>query len=119
MPRKKSPGRKPARASGRRARRKPPRVATHEERVEHFAEEMGALGERAARAARQGRPKRLYRSGREKILGGVCGGIGEYFGVDPTLVRLLWVLFSLAVGVGVLFYIIAWIIIPRNPRHRW
>ena len=66
-----------------------------------------------------GSAKRLYRSGKEKILGGVCGGIAEYFRVDPVLVRLLWVLFALAWGTGVLLYIIAWIIIPRNPRHKW
>lgn len=63
--------------------------------------------------------KRLYRSGKEKILGGVCGGIGEYVGVDPTLIRLLWVLFSLAYGMGILLYIIMWVIVPRNPRHKW
>ncbi len=120
MPRKKVRKRrvsKPRRKATR--RRKIPKVATHEERVEHFAEEMGRLGERAASRARQGGVKRLYRSGREKILGGVCGGIAEYFRVDPTLVRLLWILFSLAGGAGVLLYIIAWIIIPRTPRHMW
>jgi len=63
--------------------------------------------------------KRLYRSGNDKILGGVCGGIGEYMGVDPVLVRLLWVVFAFAFGGGILAYIIAWIIIPRNPGHRW
>jgi phage shock protein C len=63
--------------------------------------------------------KRLYRSGREKILGGVCGGIGEYLNVDPTLIRLLWILISLAYGMGILLYIIMWIIVPRNPRHGW
>jgi phage shock protein C len=96
-----------------------PRVATHEERVEHFAEEMEALGRRATEAARNGGIKRLYRSGREKILGGVCGGIAEYFRMDPSLVRIAWILISLAWGVGVLAYLIAWIIIPRNPRHKW
>lgn len=65
------------------------------------------------------KPKRLYRSGKEKILGGVCGGIAEYFNVDPTLVRLLWVFFILAFGTGLLAYIIAWIIIPRNPNYKW
>ncbi len=65
------------------------------------------------------RTKRLYRSGRNRILGGVCGGIGEYFGVDPVMIRLLWVLFSLVCGSGILAYIIAWIIIPRNPNHNW
>jgi len=63
--------------------------------------------------------KRIYRSGKERILGGVCGGIGEYFDVDPTIIRLLWVLFALGAGTGILVYIIAWIIIPRNPKHKW
>ena len=63
--------------------------------------------------------KRLYRSGKEKILGGVCGGIAEHVGTDPTIIRLLWVLFSLAYGAGILLYIIMWIIVPRNPRHKW
>jgi phage shock protein C len=63
--------------------------------------------------------KRLYRSGKNRILGGVCGGLGEYFNVDPVIIRLLWVLFSFAYGTGVLAYIIAWIIIPRNPKHKW
>jgi phage shock protein C len=63
--------------------------------------------------------KRLYRSGKDKILGGVCGGIGEYLSVDPTLIRLLWILISLAYGMGILLYIIMWIIVPRNPRHGW
>jgi phage shock protein C len=60
--------------------------------------------------------KRLYRSRSERMLGGVCGGLGGYFSVDPTIVRLLWVLFSLAGGAGVLAYLIAWIIIPDEPR---
>ena len=62
--------------------------------------------------------KRLYRSGKEKILGGVCGGLGDYFDVDPTIVRLLWILFSLFWGVGILIYLIAWFIMPKNPKHR-
>lgn len=58
--------------------------------------------------------KKLYKSN-DKKLDGVCAGIGEYFNIDPTLVRLVWVLFSLAGGAGILFYIIAAIIIPRKP----
>ena len=58
--------------------------------------------------------KRLYRSKSNKIIAGVCGGIGEYFGVDPVLIRLLWVIFTLMGGAGVLAYIIAWIIIPEE-----
>ena len=58
--------------------------------------------------------KRVYRTRKpDKIIGGVCGGIGEYFNVDPTFIRLLWVLFTFAYGSGVLAYIIAWIIIPE------
>jgi len=58
--------------------------------------------------------KRLYRSKKEKILGGVCGGIAEYFNKDPTLIRLLWILFTFLGGAGILAYIIAWIIIPKK-----
>jgi len=63
--------------------------------------------------------KRLYRSGKEKILGGVCGGIAEYFNVDPTIIRILWILFVFGFGSGILAYIIAWIIVPKNPKHKW
>ena len=59
--------------------------------------------------------KRLFRSTRDKKLGGVCGGLAEYFDIDPTLVRLLWAFVSLAsIGCGVLAYFIAWIIIPED-----
>ena len=60
--------------------------------------------------------KRLYKSNQNKVLDGVCGGIAEYFNIDPTLVRLGWVVFC-ALGVsGVLAYIVAALIIPRNPE---
>ncbi len=59
--------------------------------------------------------KRLYRSSSNKMLGGVCGGIAEYFNADPTLVRILWVILSLAYGAGVLLYLILWLIVPE--RH--
>jgi phage shock protein C len=62
--------------------------------------------------------KRLFRSTKDKILGGVCGGIAEYFDVDPVIVRLLWILFSLMFGAGILAYIIAWIIIPKKTNKR-
>lgn len=58
--------------------------------------------------------KKLYRSKKDKIFAGVCGGIGEYFGVDPTIVRLLAVILGFT-GSGILAYIIAAIIIPENP----
>ena len=58
--------------------------------------------------------KRLYRSKKNKILGGVCGGIAEYVDTDPTLIRLLWALTALVWGFGILAYILAWIIIPQQ-----
>ncbi|MEF8833181.1 MAG: PspC domain-containing protein [Candidatus Thermoplasmatota archaeon] len=64
--------------------------------------------------------KRLYRSGKDKFLGGVCGGIGEYFGIDPMIVRIIWVILAIAsLGTALLVYIILWIFIPRNPKHPW
>ena len=57
--------------------------------------------------------KKLTRSGNRMICG-VCGGIGEYLGIDATVVRLLWVLLSVVGGAGVLAYIIAAIIIPEE-----
>ncbi len=62
-------------------------------------------------------PKRLYRSRSSRMLGGVCGGIAEYFNIDPTLVRLGVVALSLAAGGGLLAYIIAAIIIPEVPME--
>ncbi|MEA3254674.1 MAG: PspC domain-containing protein [Candidatus Altiarchaeota archaeon] len=61
--------------------------------------------------------KRLYRSKKERMLGGVCAGIAEYFDVDPTLIRVVWVLIT-AFGIipGILAYLVCWIIIPENPE---
>lgn len=61
--------------------------------------------------------KKLYRSREDKKIAGVCGGIAEYFGVDPTLVRLAAVLFIFASGAGLIAYVIAWAIIPERPPH--
>jgi len=60
-------------------------------------------------------PKKLYRS-KNKWLAGVCGGIAEYLNMDPTIIRVMWVILSLIYGIGVLSYIIAWILIPKNPN---
>lgn len=59
--------------------------------------------------------KRLYKSDTDKKLDGVCAGIAEYFDLDPTLIRLAWVLFCALGGSGILAYIICAIIIPRKP----
>lgn len=60
---------------------------------------------------------RLYKSTKNKMVNGVCGGIAEYFGIDPTLIRLGWVLLCAMGGSGFLAYIIAAIIIPCSPEY--
>lgn len=56
--------------------------------------------------------KRLTRSNSNKVLCGVCGGVGEYLGLDPTVVRLLFILFAFMAGGGILTYFIMAIIMP-------
>jgi phage shock protein PspC (stress-responsive transcriptional regulator) len=56
--------------------------------------------------------KRFYRSKEDRVLGGVCGGVAEYFGIDPVIVRIIWLAAALSFGFGILAYIIAWIIVP-------
>ena len=58
--------------------------------------------------------KRLYRSETQKMIWGVCGGIAEYFKLDPTLIRLGWAILTLCGGAGILAYIVAAIIIPTE-----
>ena len=60
--------------------------------------------------------KRLYKSNENRMIDGVCGGIAEYFNIDPTLVRLGWAMFCAFGGSGIIAYIIAAIIIPRNTQ---
>lgn len=63
-------------------------------------------------------PKRLYRSRTDKRLAGVCGGMGAYFAIDSTFVRIGWIALTLLTGIvpGVIVYIIAAIIIPEEPE---
>jgi phage shock protein PspC (stress-responsive transcriptional regulator) len=58
--------------------------------------------------------KKLYRSRTERMLGGVCGGLGEYLNLDPTLVRLAFVAATLLGGPGVVAYVVLWIITPEE-----
>ncbi len=58
--------------------------------------------------------KKLYRAEQGKILAGVCGGLGEYFNVDPTIIRVAWALLA-ATGTGLLAYIICALVIPAKP----
>lgn len=60
--------------------------------------------------------KRLYKSDKNKMITGVCGGIAEYFNIDPTLVRLGAVVLTCAIGSGILAYILCAIIIPHDPN---
>ncbi len=56
--------------------------------------------------------KRLTRDTGNKMIGGVCSGVANYFGIDPTLVRIIWAVLALGYGAGILAYIICWVIIP-------
>jgi len=58
--------------------------------------------------------KKLYRSESERMIAGVCGGLSEYFDIDPAIIRLIWVAFTFFVGSGILLYILACIIIPNE-----
>ncbi|MGE5509398.1 MAG: PspC domain-containing protein [Chitinophagales bacterium] len=62
--------------------------------------------------------RRLYRSRNERMIAGVCGGLAEYFNLDPTLVRLLWVVTALPGGIGAFLYFVAWLIVPEEPALR-
>ncbi len=59
--------------------------------------------------------KRLYRSKRERMIAGVCGGLAQYLGLDPTIVRLIFILLLFAPPSGVLIYLIMWLIAPEEP----
>lgn len=61
--------------------------------------------------------KKLYKSRKNSVIDGVCGGIGEYFGIDPVIIRLIWVIGFFTGGIGIIAYIIAMIIIPVAPRQ--
>ena len=60
--------------------------------------------------------KRLYRSRTDRRVAGVCGGIADYLAVDPTLVRIVWAIFAMAGGPGIVIYIIMAAIIPEEPQ---
>lgn len=58
--------------------------------------------------------RKLYRSQSQKMIAGVCGGLAEFLGLDPTVVRLIFVLLALGAGHGVLIYLVLWLIMPRG-----
>ncbi|SFS12793.1 phage shock protein C (PspC) family protein [Dyella sp. OK004] len=57
--------------------------------------------------------KRLCRSSSQRMLAGVCGGIAEHYGWDPTIVRVAWIILTLLGGSGILLYIILWLVMPE------
>ena len=61
--------------------------------------------------------KRLYRSRKNRMIAGVCGGLGEYFDIDPTIIRVVAVILLLPGGLpGFLPYIILWVVVPTDPE---
>lgn len=65
--------------------------------------------------ANEKKPKILYRCEKHKKLFGVCAGFAEYFDLDPTLVRIAWILISLVYGFGIVTYVLTFILMPVNP----
>lgn len=61
--------------------------------------------------------KKLYRSRKDKLIGGVCGGLAEFFNLDPSWVRLFFILFFLLGGCSLLIYLIMWVIVPLAPSE--
>ncbi len=62
--------------------------------------------------------RKLYRSEKDKMIGGVCGGLGEYFNIDSTIVRLVFALIVLYGGSGLILYIILWIVVPTESQAK-
>jgi phage shock protein C len=83
----------------------------------NFCYFCGARQAQAQVAAAPAVQKRLVRSATDSRLAGVCGGLGEYFDVDPTLIRLVWALLTIFSGLvfGVVAYLLCWIVMPVGP----
>jgi len=60
--------------------------------------------------------KKLYRSRDNKLIAGVCGGLGKHLGIDPLLVRLFFVLLIFANGIGIILYLVLLILVPKEPK---
>ena len=58
--------------------------------------------------------KKLYLSDTDKMIGGVCGGLAQYFDIDPTIVRIIWFVAAFFYGIGIIPYLAFWIIVPRE-----
>jgi phage shock protein C len=60
--------------------------------------------------------RKLYRSTSDRKLGGVCGGLAQYFNIDPTLIRVLFVVLAVLGGSGLVLYVLLWILVPKEPQ---
>lgn len=79
------------------------------------AAQAAAAGSAPASAPPYAPAKRLMRSSTDKKIGGVCAGLADYFDLDPTIVRVVWLLAIFFAGTGLLVYIILWIVLPIAP----
>ena len=79
------------------------------------AKQVPAAGATSATYSAPRSSKRLVRSSTDKKLGGVCAGLADYFDLDVTLVRVVWLLAFLCAGVGLLAYVVLWIVLPLGP----
>lgn len=62
--------------------------------------------------------ERLYRSRGDKMIAGICGGMGEYFKIDPVIIRLVFVILAFIQGIGIIAYILLWIIVPMEGKEK-
>ena len=61
--------------------------------------------------------KRLVRSRSNRVIAGICGGLGEYFNIDPVVMRIIWLVLLLGFGTGLVAYLVCWLIIPNAPEY--
>jgi phage shock protein C len=78
--------------------------------------EPGLDGDRAQEGTDMDPTRKLYRSRSDRKLAGVCGGLAEFFSLDPTLIRVLFVVLALAGGSGIVIYLVMWIMVPSQSQ---
>ena len=61
--------------------------------------------------------KKFYRSRKNRAIAGICGGLADYFDIDPIIIRLITLILALSAGAGLIAYIIAWIVVPEEPDN--
>lgn len=59
--------------------------------------------------------KRLYRSRKDKVIAGICGGLGDFFKIDPVWIRVVFLVLLIANGAGLILYLIMWLVVPKAP----